>query len=261
MDGRRWISPAIPGILAPVPREYRHVHRDKDCGWQVQLRRRGRLHKAWFGDRGDPRAALQRALAWRDKMIEALPPARKFKLSYSRNTTGVVGVHLSRDRSRRSRRRFSLRYAATWNDEHGRTRKRSFSVAKYGPRKARALAIQARREALKKLLRPPCADDVNPQLAIKRTLAWQRRMIEALPPPLRLHRKNAGNTSGVIGVQLTRKRGVRKTLLRWAAFSYDGHGRKRARHFSTEKYGYKRARSLAIQARREMIQAFRAARA
>jgi hypothetical protein len=216
------------------------------------------MHKAWFGDRGDPKAALQRAIAWRDKMIEALPLPRKFKLSHTRNTTGVIGVSLVRDRRGRHVR---LRYAASWVDEHGQRRTRSFSVARYGAREARALAIQARREAIRKLLRPPCADKVNPKLALKNTLAWQRRITKALPPPLRLHSKNTGNTSGVIGVQLTRKRGARKTLLHWAAFSYDGHGRKQTRHFSVEKYGYKKARALAIKAREEMIEALQSARA
>jgi len=216
------------------------------------------MHKAWFGDRGDPKAAIERAIAWRDKMLKALPPPRHFKLSHTRNTTGVIGVSLSRDHRGRHVR---LRYAASWTDEHGRPRKRSFSVARYGARQARALAIQARREAIRRLLRPPCADKVNPQLALKRTLAWKKRALAALPPPLRLHSKNARNTSGVIGVQLTQKRGVRKTLLHWAAFSCDGHGRRQTRFFSVEKYGYKKARALAIKARKEMIEALRSRQA
>jgi hypothetical protein len=189
-------------------------------------------------------------------MIEALPPERHFKLSHSRNTSGVIGVHFHRDRKGRI-----VRYAATWNDEHGQARKRSFSVARYGAREARSLAIQARREALKRLLRPPCADKVDPKLALKRTLTWKKLVTQALPPPLRLHSKNARNTSGVIGIQLVRKHGVRKVLPYWLAFSYDGLGHKRTRHFSVEKYGNKKARALAIQAREEMIEALRSARA
>jgi hypothetical protein len=77
----------------------------------------------------------------------------------------------------------------------------------------------------------------------------------ALPPPLRLHRTNTRNTSGVVGVFLARTQSGRKTLLYWRAFCCDGHGRKRLRTFSVAKYGYVRARALAVRARKQMVEA------
>jgi len=235
-----------------MPRHYRHLTRDARGGWVVQLVRRGRHYRGYFDDRGDSRAALSRAIAWRDKMLEVLPPPRRFKLSYRLNTTGVIGVHICRDRRGQN---VALRYAASWADEHGRDRKSSFSVAKYGARQARALAIQARQEALKRLLRPP-AGDGDPQAAIRRTLVSKDKMIASLPPPLRLHGKNARNTSGVIGVFLARNKATRR-IPAWVAVCSDGRGHKQAKSFSTAKYGYARARTLAIQARRRLLQALR----
>ncbi|PYQ18816.1 MAG: hypothetical protein DMF81_23815 [Acidobacteria bacterium] len=68
------------------------------------------------------------------------------------NTTGVIGVHLAVQRTRRgTRMRY---YCATWVDAAGRPRKRSFSVAKYGERRARAIAVRIRTQVLEELLRP-----------------------------------------------------------------------------------------------------------
>lgn len=57
----------------------------------------------------------------------------------------MIGVHLARQRTRSGTRvRY---YCATWIDATGLSRKRSFSVTKYG-------AASARRMALAELLRP-----------------------------------------------------------------------------------------------------------
>jgi hypothetical protein len=121
-------------------------------GWHVCLKRAGRRYERYFSDQGDAKDARERALAWRDEMVATLPPPRKFKRRYALNTTGVIGVHLARQRTRKGTH---LRYyCATWIDDAGRPRKRSFSVAKFGEMKARSLAIHARKDALAELLRP-----------------------------------------------------------------------------------------------------------
>jgi hypothetical protein len=68
------------------------------------------------------------------------------------NKTGIIGVHLAVQRTRKGT--LVRYYCATWFDQPGKPRKRSFSVAKYGRLKARSLATTTRREAIRKLLRP-----------------------------------------------------------------------------------------------------------
>lgn len=127
--------------------DHHHFH-----GWLVSLKRGGKRHERYFRDQGDRKAALARALAWRDQRAARLPPPRKFKRTYSLNKTGVVGVHLARGRTRKGTRvRY---YCATWVEAAGQARKRSFSVAKYGAERAFDLAQRARRKALAALLRP-----------------------------------------------------------------------------------------------------------
>lgn len=127
--------------------DHHHFH-----GWLVCLKRAGKRRERYFHDRGDRMTALAGALAWRDQMTSRLPPPRKFKRSYVLNKTGVVGVHLARGRTRKGTR--VRHYCATWADDTGQARKRSFSVKKYGAERAFDLAVRARRKALAALLRP-----------------------------------------------------------------------------------------------------------
>jgi len=136
----------------PRPRNVQRVDHHDFHGWHVCLKRAGRRHEQYFSDRSDGQAALRRALHWRDEMVALLPPPRKFKRRYVLNKTGVIGVHLTVQRTRKGTR-FRY-YCATWIDAAGRSRKRSFSVAKYSKDVARARAVRARREALAELLRP-----------------------------------------------------------------------------------------------------------
>jgi len=142
------------GVSRPAARmrnvtrvDHHHFH-----GWQVCLKRGGQRHQRYFADEGDRQAGLRRALLWRDRMAAVLPPPRKFKKRFALNTTGVIGVTLARQRTRGGR--LVHYYCATWFDERGQRRKRSFSVAKYGRREAWARAIEARRNALAVLLQP-----------------------------------------------------------------------------------------------------------
>jgi hypothetical protein len=49
------------------------------------------------------------------------------------------------------------RWVGQWNTADGRKRNRSFSVPKYGERRARQLAIEARRQGVEELLRARAA--------------------------------------------------------------------------------------------------------
>jgi len=125
-------------------------------GWRVCITRQGQRYERYFRDSRDRGVALSSALRWRDHMLAILPPRRLFKRRYTKNTTGVVGVYRSRERTRRGTT--FRRYGATWIDETGRRHKRSFSVAKYGAARARDLAVKARTKALEQLLRPAHED-------------------------------------------------------------------------------------------------------
>ena len=136
--------------MRSTPNVQRVDHHDFH-GWLVCLKRAGRRYERYFRDQGDREAALGRALLWRDRTTSRLPPPRKFKRRYVLNKTGVVGVHLARGRTRKGTR--VRHYCATWFDDAGQPRKRSFSVAKYGAERAFDLAARARRSALAEILR------------------------------------------------------------------------------------------------------------
>lgn len=121
-------------------------------GWHVCLKRAGKRYEVYIKDGDDRGAALARAQRWRDQMARTLPPPRKFKQRYVLNKTGVIGVHLAKQRTRKGTR--ARHYCATWIDEEGRPRKRSFSLTRYGEAQARARAIRARKQALEQLLTP-----------------------------------------------------------------------------------------------------------
>ena len=137
-----------------MPRHRNILRREQNHfrGWVVTLKRRGKRYVRYFKDAGKRRAALQRAIAWRNTMIDTLPPPRRFHSRHATNDTGVVGVSYVRQHSRRGTEIWY--YVASWTDENGRKRKRSFSVRKWGKARARVLAVQVRREVLARMLEP-----------------------------------------------------------------------------------------------------------
>ena len=148
MDVTRAARRRLPPGRTNITRvDHHHFH-----GWHVALKRGGERVERYFHDRGNRAAALERARIWRDQVASRLPPPRKFKRRYVRNTTGVVGVSLSRERTRKGTH--TRRYRAVWTDENGEVHTRSFSVRKYGAGAARTEAIRARLVAIERMLRP-----------------------------------------------------------------------------------------------------------
>jgi hypothetical protein len=84
------------------------------------------------------RHAVEEILRWRGE--SPLPVVK-------RANVGVVGVHLVKTWTPAGT--LMKYYNATWTDASGRDRQRAFSLRKYGARRALALAIQARRKALR----------------------------------------------------------------------------------------------------------------
>jgi hypothetical protein len=133
-------------------RNIRRIDHNFFHGWLVHFERAGSVYEDHFNDRGDRQSALWRAITWRDWVEARLPKRRKFQRRHVRNNTGVVGVLLVTQRSRRGT---LLTYAvAHWTEASGRKRKRSFSVLKYGKREALARAKRIRLDVLAEMLRP-----------------------------------------------------------------------------------------------------------
>jgi hypothetical protein len=135
-----------------LPRNIRRVDHHYFHGFCVKVTRRGQYYQRYFRDQGGRAATLQKAVRFRDRLLLSLPPLRKFHMKSRVSKTGVIGVVLRRERTRKGRPvRF---YTAIWNDAHGQRRSRTFSVQKYGKEEAFALARETRRRTLEELLRP-----------------------------------------------------------------------------------------------------------
>ena len=120
-------------------------------GWKVAVQRRGEYMHKYFSDKqhGGKSKALRAAKAWRDSLVAATSGAAYIlwlrNRSYSHNTSGTIGVG-----------RYVVRYGkkkhlvwdAYWEDIDGKRHSRRFFVAAHGERRAKALASEARREAM-----------------------------------------------------------------------------------------------------------------
>lgn len=117
-------------------------------GYNLRIAWKGEKHGKFFSDRihGDRLAALDAAIAWRNKTEKAIGKPRSENQIvgfHSRNNTGTVGV--------RKRLRGNVEvYEATWivRDEDGKRKCRTtcYSIARHGEKKALRLARKARQQ-------------------------------------------------------------------------------------------------------------------
>jgi hypothetical protein len=129
------------------------IRRDdrKAHGFVVSLTRRGRVASLrFFSDKkyGGREAAQAAAEEWRDEQLLALYPPVRIRRFHPTNKTGVMGVLLERYKVEG---RAYQRYRVSWPDGHGGEERRSFSLSKYGPERAFALAAEARRAGILEL--------------------------------------------------------------------------------------------------------------
>ena len=123
----------------------------KTHGWQVRLRRQGKLFSKFFSDRKHGRAdsAFLIARSYRNELIKKLPdPVRagaEGKLT-RRNVSGVVGV--SRIVIKSGNRKYEF-WQATWSSGVGVRKRVKFSVKRYGEERAFELACVARKNSEK----------------------------------------------------------------------------------------------------------------
>ncbi len=121
--------------------------------WLVQVQRGDRTTIKMFSDgvHGGKRKAMQAAIAYRDQF---LADTDHFKYQMwlrtilrRNNSSGIPGVarYISTDPKTGNSWAFWL---ASWIDEHGISRKRKFSVLRYGERTAKKLAMTEREQKL-----------------------------------------------------------------------------------------------------------------
>jgi hypothetical protein len=135
----------------PLVRRYEHHY---FRGFVVSAKRAGKRWVRYFSDKPDGRgAARMRAREYGETLVKQLPWPARIKRRYMLNRTGVIGV--SRVKERAKSGKWFVRFVAVWPTRSGRSRKASFSVAKYGESGARRRAVEARRAGLTELLRPP----------------------------------------------------------------------------------------------------------
>ncbi|HXT38791.1 MAG TPA: hypothetical protein VN887_02090 [Candidatus Angelobacter sp.] len=139
-----------PGI-SRIDQPAKHNH-----GYFVRLQRQGIIHSAFFSDKqyGGRKNALLAAHLHVLKLRKKFgPPVRRprrwwAEIPRRKSRSGIVGVHPTTLRREGRARKY---WMATWSPEPYKAVRRVFSVSRHGERKARSLAIRARREGLRNM--------------------------------------------------------------------------------------------------------------
>ena len=126
-------------------------------GFFVRLQRKGKIRSAFFTDlmHGGQAEALAAAQIFYENLLAKIGPPRNqsrrwwAQLRRRKGSSNVVGVQKSV--SRRGKRPV-IYWKATWSPEPYVVRRKSFSVKKHGARKAKLLAIRARRAGVRSMV-------------------------------------------------------------------------------------------------------------
>lgn len=116
----------------------------------VKVRRQGKVHQAYFGYKtyGSATAAKKAAVEYRDDVIKRYPElSRKeyAEIKKSNNTSGIPGV------CRTFHKVKGISYPvwqAAWSPKPGVRKCKKFFISTHGERKAKRLAVEARRSAV-----------------------------------------------------------------------------------------------------------------
>ena len=146
-------------------------------GWFVRGYKNGKTYSKLFSDLkcGGKKKAQDMAIAHRDELhgklekIPQKPRGRRIVYRDSRNTTGVLGV--CRTAKRSANGKVNECYSVSWRPEPGVQKCTSFSIRKYGEKKAYQLAVAHRRKMLREIYGP----------GIFRKLAARQRALESSP--------------------------------------------------------------------------------
>ena len=129
-------------------------------GWFVRGYKNGKTYSRLFSDQkcGDKEAALAEARVFRDRLYQKLeeipksPRARRIVMRDARNSTGVLGVCRTAKRSPNGTSNEC--YSVSWRPAPGVQKCTSFSIRKYGDKKAFQLAVAHRKKMLKEIYGP-----------------------------------------------------------------------------------------------------------
>lgn len=127
------------------------IEESANRGYMVRICRNGKRYSAYFSDAkcGGKRNAKRLAKQRYDELCEKHGPAnRKSCLNKvtTRNSTGVVGVHVAASTDTRWAGETYKAYCASWVTDDGRRQKIAFSWRRYGKAKAFELACHARKK-------------------------------------------------------------------------------------------------------------------
>jgi hypothetical protein len=148
------------------PRNIRRVDHDpkRDHGWVVTLQRKGESIVKQFSDGiyGGKRESLKAAVQYRDDLLAQDEPFDHQIWIRTRlrknNRSGIPGVHRYEVIDNRDTENVRVYWIAAWTNEHGVTRQRKFSVARYGESEAKRLAIAEREYQLNRVCAINAAD-------------------------------------------------------------------------------------------------------
>ena len=150
-------------------------------GWFVRGYKNGKTYSKLFSDLkcGGKRKAQQMARTHRDELYDKLakiptkPRGRRIVYRDSRNTTGVLGV--CRTAKKSSNGKVNECYSVTWKPSLGEQKNTSFSIRKYGEKKAFKLAVAHRRKMLKEIHGP----GIFRKMAARQKGSWNFRAAPA----------------------------------------------------------------------------------
>ncbi|MEM1094442.1 MAG: hypothetical protein AAGJ10_07540 [Bacteroidota bacterium] len=118
-------------------------------GWQVRVQRQKKQHSRFFPDldHGSAEAALEAAKRYRDTLMAALPASASDPraAAFARNKSGVRGLWVA------SKGNGTLYVQVGLRDDDGRLHSSSFSLSRFGPRKALWNAVAALNRLQRKL--------------------------------------------------------------------------------------------------------------
>ncbi len=110
-----------------------------------------------FSDRvyGGKRKALQAAIDFREQLLATVPSVeyqiQRRSIIRRNNKSGISGVGRYKTISNPNTKHYAVFWLASWLNERGESRKRKFSILRYGEQKAKQLAIAEREHQLKRV--------------------------------------------------------------------------------------------------------------
>jgi hypothetical protein len=143
----------------PISRNITRIDQERSSthAWRVTLQRRGEIIIRQFSDGiyGGKQEALDAAVAYRDLLLTQNSEVEHQLWVRTRirknNRSGIPGVARYETLENPATQRYSVFWLAFWVDEHGASRKRKFSVLRYGERQAKRLAIAERERQLNRV--------------------------------------------------------------------------------------------------------------